>query len=141
MIRLKIIILSVSFLMISCVKDVPGISDMSDNIFDPDYDGDKWYEVSDVYQYVNSVGLPRIRINLEIPSEFLPKLVPNSFSVGIRFEGDDWINTGATVVSDGDFEIALDTSPNIDGSYCFEVGVISDIDEGIINIFPDCASL
>ena len=125
----------------SCLKKVEGVDEIDTNIFDREYAGDIWYNITDIEQVTNGVGQLKARLTITIPKSNLPGLVPSS--IKIHAEGDGLAVTviDFPLVSGGSFKQIIDLPYTGVGEYCIKLGVYLEEENAAINLFDACTSI
>lgn len=129
------------FLFTSCLKKIEEADQLNTNIFDRDYEGYIWFEIDEIYQYINTDGLTKIRVDGLIPRNRLPGLKPTFVTVSCDVNGQDFGIINAAQNIHGDYEVNLDATPDGSSSYCLTMGIYLEEDESVINSFTACADL
>ncbi len=125
----------------SCLKKVDGVDEIDTNIFDREYAGDIWYVIKDVEQVTNELGQIKARLNIWIPKENLPGLVPSNIKIHTQGDGLDVTVLDFPLTPGGDYERFIDLPYTGPGNYCITLGVYIEEDNAAINLFDECVTL
>lgn len=122
----------------SCFKKNEAANNLTTNIFDREYSGERWYEIDSIYYFVNILGQSKARVEVVIPKENLPKLRPSNIQVSLAAEDMDSVIIDFPQVGNGNFERIIDLPYDGVGSYCISLGIFVPSDSTVINRFDNC---
>ncbi len=125
----------------SCLKKVEGIDELNTNVYDPDYAGEQWFEIVNIFQFTNSLGQIRVRVTFQIPESNTPDLKPSTIDLGVRRGSGAWINDEFNLIGDGVYEGEIDFEKTDSDVYCLSLGIYVEEDNEIINDFMECVAL
>lgn len=124
----------------SCLKKIQAVDELNTNVFDRDYTGDTWFEITSLNTYVNIDGQTRVKVKAKVPHEKLPGLKPTFMRLDCQVNNQDFGVINAPLNTSGDYVVELDAVP--DGTtYCLTMGVYVEEDNETINVRTDCTDL
>lgn len=134
------LILVLPLLCGSCFKKVDGVDEINTNIFDREYAGDVWYEITDIEQ-LSIDGAIKARLIIWIPKANLPGLVPSNIKVHAEGDGLPVTVLDFPLTTGGDYETVIDLPYTGVGEYCVKLGIYLEEEDAAINIFENCITL
>ena len=126
---------------VSCLKKTEGIEEMNTNIFDKEYQGDKWFLIEEAHSFFNQTGLPRVRVEAYIPSGNMPELKPYSVQLQCSVNEQSVQLVDAIIDNDGNYLFHYDAVPEPSGEYCLSAGIYVEEEDTAINTFVECVDL
>jgi hypothetical protein len=125
----------------SCLKKLEEIEETNSNIFDREYNGDRWYNVNSLEQISNELGEIKARFDAQLPRENLPGLLPSYVEFYLQGDGITGGVIGAPLAPGGNFDFEIDLPYTGAGEYCISLGIYIEEENETINIFEYCATL
>jgi len=137
--RLILIILFISILFSSCLKKIEEADNLNTNIFDKEYAGGCWFNVTDTYSYINGDGQTKIRIEAVLPESNMPGLKPSSVAIycSVNDQPELLLNVGTD--DNGNYPFYYDAIPESSNEYCLEAGLYLASEDSTINRFVVCS--
>lgn len=137
------IILLGLILFSSCLKKLEEVEQATDNIFDPKFEGEQWFELDTLYLYTNFLNFQFVKFEFHIKDEYTPRLKPTVIDLAGSVNGGNtkWFQIGINY--NGTYDGSLSVSPDGSSNYCIDlgVGVINNGDSLVINRFTECRDL
>lgn len=129
-------------LLTGCFKEINEADDLTSNIFDRDYTGERWFELVEANVISNALGQIRVRVDFEIPIENLPEL--RSSIVDIAYDKNlsaepNWGYKQLFLDNNGGYSGSVEFPQSPDNEYCLSLGFfIPEEDSLVINDFKAC---
>ncbi len=132
-----VILLFLPFIMVSCFKKLDGIDNLNTNIYDPDYAGDAWFELTNAFEFVDVLGNTKVKIEALIPSDATPGLKPSNFYYSCVVNSVDLGVPYVSIEEEEHYEIVIIVDPDISDNYAVTLGVWIEDDQKAINHFTE----
>lgn len=136
--KIGYIILSLGFVLTSCLKKIDEANNLNTNIFDKEYAGDCWFDVVDTYSFQNQFGQTFIRVEAVLYESKMPGLKPSSVKIYCNVNEQDELLLNVSTDEDGDYPFYYDAIPETSNEYCLKAGLYLEAEDSTINRFTVC---
>jgi len=138
MMKNLILVMSLIFVLTSCLKKIDKADNLNTNIFDKEYAGPCWFTIEDTYTYINGNGQTRVRTEAVLYESKMPGLKPSSVKINCQVNDQQSILLNVITNYNGDYPFYYDAIPESSNEYCFEAGIYLEAEDSIINKFTVC---
>jgi hypothetical protein len=130
-----VILLVIPLLLTSCFKKLEGVDELNDNIYDREYTGGPWFQITDAVEYFDIFANPKVRVEIEVPAEATPTYKPSNFYYTLDINGEDFGTVFEPMQEEGHYEIEKSVDPHPSDTYVVTMGVWIDETQESINPF------